>query len=355
MKALTRRRAIAACAGMVFSFTLLGCSTTPAASSDGLSNDSAPAEVMVKDMNGDEVIAEGSAAKVLTVNSVATQMVLMVGGEDAAATLGQGFNYGDGSLNKAMYPGLANLKTFTRDDATVENVAALDPSMVVIDVPDTVAALRDAGIPAAYVSVTSPDTIKQAVQIIGDALGGEAKAKAAAYVADYDAVLASVQAKSANLSDADKPRVLYLRNETRTVGAGSMPDNWITSVGGINVGAELGAKGGAGSDVTTEAVLSSDPDIIVCENADLLNAIMTGEQYAEMTAVKNNRVYQVPLGTAVWSMGTAEAMLQVQWAATVINPDLYADIDVDRETRDFFKSYYGYDLTQAELDTIFHR
>lgn len=325
------------------------------ASASASASASSAAATMVKDMKGDDVIAVGSAKNALTVNSVATQMVLMVGGEKAAATLGSGFQYGDGSLNKKMYPNLGGLKTFTRDDAAVENVAAIDPGVVLIDVPDTVTALRAANIPAAYMSVVSPETIMQAVDMVGDCLGGDAQKKAAEYRSTYEGVLKEMAAKSANLSDDKKPRVLYLRNATKTIGAGSMPDNWITTVGGKNVGAELDAKGGAGSDVTTEAVIGSNPDIIVVERQEVKDELMSSDQYKDMDAVKNGKVYVAPLGTAVWSMGTAEAVLQVCWAGTIINPDLYKDVDVDQRTKDFFKTFYGYDLTQADLDTIFHR
>ena len=354
MKGITRRSFAAAGIAAMLAFSLGGCAqATSSSSADSASASSSSA--MVQDMNGDDAIEAGGAKNVLTVNSVATQMVLMVGGEDAAATVGQGFQYGDGSLNKKMFPNLGDRKTFTRDDATVENVAAIDPGMVVIDVPDTVTALREAGIPTAYMSVTSPETIIQAVELIGDALGGDAATVAKEYADYYNGVISEMSAKSKGVADADKPRVLYLRNETKTIGEGSMPDNWITTLGGVNVGAELGAKGGAGSDVTTEAIIGADPDIIIAENSDLLNTLTTDAQYANMTAVKNGAVYQAPLGTAVWSMGTAEAPLMLYWASQYINPDLYQGIDVDQKTTEFFKQFYGYDLSKAELDTIFHR
>lgn len=328
-------------------------SAASASASAASASSSAAAATMVKDMKGDDAVAAGSAKSVLTVNSVATQMVLMCGGEKAAATLGSGFQYGDDSLNKKMFPNLGGLKTFTRDDATVENVAAIDPGLVVIDVPDTVTKLREANIPTAFVSVVSPETIIQAIDIIGEALGGDAAKVSEKYAEYYNGVLKDMAAKSANVTD--KPRVIYLRNETKTIGEGSMPDNWITTLGGINVGAELGAKGGAGSDVTTEAIIGANPDIIVCEKADLKETLMNDAQYADITAVKNGAVYVAPLGTAVWSMGTAEAPLMVYWASQYINADLYKDIDVDQKTTEFFKQFYGYDLSKAELDTIFSR
>ena len=312
-----------------------------------------PEKVMVKDMKGDDCVEAGTVKTILTVNSVATQMVIMCGGESAAATLGQGFQYGEGTLNYKMFPNLGGLKTFTRADATTENVAAIDPDLVLIDVPDTVDALRKADIPVAYMSVVSPETIMEAVTMIGQAMGGDGEAIAEAYVSYYKDVLDEMAALAARVST--HPRVLYLRSETKTIGEGSMPQSWITTLGGTNVGAELGAKGGAGSDVTTEAIIGADPDIIICENATLAQTILTDAKYADMTAVKAGAVYVAPLGTAVWSMGTAEAPLMVYWASQYINPEAFTSIDPDKKTIEFFQKFYGYTLSAYELDAIFHR
>lgn len=360
MKRLSRRSVLSM--GLAIALILaLGVATGCASNANSTqsnttsSSDKSSAVEMVKDMNGDDVLEAGSAKNILTVNSVATQMVLMCGGEDAAATLGQGFQYGDNSLNKKMFPDLNSLKTFTRDDATVENVAAINPSLVLIDVPDTVKTLRDADIPTAFLSVTGPDTLMQAVQLIGDSLGGDAAAKATEYSNYYEGTMDKIGNVSKNLQEADKPRVLYMRDETRAIGANSMPDNWITLTGGVNVGAELNARGGAGSEVTTEAIIAANPDIIVCERPELYTTLTTNAQYADINAVKNGKVFVAPLGTAVWSMGTAEAPLMLYWAASVINPELYSDVNVDAQTKSFFKDFYGYELSNSDLNTIFHR
>ena len=357
---ISKKGFLAAGISMMLAFALAACNSQqestdpePESTDPGTEVVEPDPVVMVLDMKGDECVEAGTVKTILTVNSVATQMVLMCGGESAAATLGQGFQYGDDSLNIKMFPNLGGLKTFTRADATVENVAAIDPGLVVIDVPDTVAALREADIPVAYLSVTSPETIMQAVQMIGEAMGGDAEAKAAQYCTYYNGVLEEMGALAAKVSGS--PKVLYLRSETKTIGAGSMPDSWITTLGGVNVGAELGASGGAGSDVTTEAIIGADPDIIICENAALVETILTDAKYADMTAVKNGAVYQAPLGTAVWSMGTAEAPLMVYWASQYINPDAFTGIDPDKKTIEFFQEFYGYTLSGYELDGIFHR
>ena len=335
---------------------LAGCAQS--ANPDAKEGDAQPSEQAadrtVVDLSGNEVVIPAEAHTVATFNSVATQMVLMVGGEDAAASLGQGFDYSEGGLNRAMFPDLGSLSTLTRDDATVENMAALAPGFVFIDNADKASALTEAGIPTLVAQVTSPETIIGAVRIIGEGLGGEAQEKANEYQAYYERAISEVEETSSRVKDADKPRVLYLRSTEKTTGAGSMPDSWITSVGGVNVAAELGIMG-SGADINAEVILREDPDIIVCENGKTASALKTDAAYADLSAVKNGKVYQAPFGTSVWSMGTAEAALQLYWAGSVINPDAFSGFDVDAITKDFFKTFYGYELSQTQIDAIFHR
>ena len=36
----------------------------------------------------------------------------------------------------------------------------------------------------------------------------------------------------------------------------------------------------------------------------------------------------------------------------VINPEVFKDIDIRQDTKDFYKNFFNYDLTDEELDTI---
>lgn len=305
-------------------------------------------------MRGDEVLVPAEADTVMTVNSVATQMVLMLGGEDAAATMGRGFDYSGGRLNQAMFPGLAGKPTITGTDVTVENVAAIDPGLVLNGDDDTIEALRGAGIPTAYVSVTSPETIVEAVRLIGDALGGEAAEKADAYEKLYDQIREEISPDRPALPTRTSPLCCTCAPPKAPPGSGSMPDSWITAVGGVNAAASIGLEG-SGTDINAETIMNLDPDVIICESEKVRDEFLTGAAYTELAAVKAGAVYAAPFGTAVWSMGTAETVLQLSWAGTVINPELYADIDLDQRTRDFYQQFFGYELSDEQLDGIFHR
>ncbi len=359
--ALTRRQMVALAAGALGAAVLGGAYAFADDAEDEIASEeeveaapgSVDADGYVLDLNGDPAIEAGTATSILTVNSVATEMVLMLGGEDAAATLGQGFEYDEGSLNRSMYPGLEDRRTFTRDDCTIENVAAIGPDLVLIDVAETIETLRGADINAAYMSVTSPETIMQAVTLIGAALGGDAVDKASAYCEEYAAAIDEISAASADLADDERPTVLYLRSIDRSCGANSMPDHWITTAGGVNVIAELGLEGSS-CEVNIEVVMDADPDIVICESPSTYEEVVGSDALSELAAVKNGAVYTAPLGPVVWSMGSTEALLQLYWAANLINPDVY-DYDVDAVTRDYFEQYYGYDLSDEELEQIFSR
>ena len=41
-----------------------------------------------------------------------------------------------------------------------------------------------------------------------------------------------------------------------------------------------------------------------------------------------------------------------EWAAQALHPDLFPDLNVRSETRDFYAAYLGYTTTELDLDTI---
>ena len=68
----------------------------------------------------------------------------------------------------------------------------------------------------------------------------------------------------------------------------------------------------------------------------------------------NHRVYKTPNGLYRWSPpNTFEKPFYMKWAATVIQPELFSDIDVRKELKDFYQSFFNVTLSEKQLDTIF--
>ena len=70
--------------------------------------------------------------------------------------------------------------------------------------------------------------------------------------------------------------------------------------------------------------------------------------------MKNGKVYIVPYGLSCSGLANAENPLVWQWAANIIQPGVY-HYDAEQTIRDFFRDFYGYELSDAQLDTILHR
>jgi iron complex transport system substrate-binding protein len=87
-------------------------------------------------------------------------------------------------------------------------------------------------------------------------------------------------------------------------------------------------------------------------NDENRRAILDDPRWREVKAVKAGRVYVNPTGAYLWDRHSAEAALQVLWAAKILHPARFADIDIHRETREFYRRFFRHALTEAELASI---
>jgi iron complex transport system substrate-binding protein len=70
-----------------------------------------------------------------------------------------------------------------------------------------------------------------------------------------------------------------------------------------------------------------------------------------VAAIRSKRVYKMPHGGYRWDPGSHESFLTWQWAAMLIQPDIFR-FDLRREMREGYRFLYNYDLTDDEIDEI---
>ena len=51
-------------------------------------------------------------------------------------------------------------------------------------------------------------------------------------------------------------------------------------------------------------------------------------------------------------MRSAEGVLMPVFLGTILHPDKFADVDLAKVTKDYYATYYGYDLTDAHVADI---
>ena len=104
--------------------------------------------------------------------------------------------------------------------------------------------------------------------------------------------------------------------------------------------------------VETIARRSRDLPVLRMTSKPDLRANLDDPRWREIKAVKEGRVLVNPTGAYLWDRHSAEAALQVLWAAKMLHPDLFPDLDIKRETFDFYARYFHYALTDGDYRSI---
>lgn len=269
----------------------------------------------------------------------------------------------DNSIMSVMYPELVGIADnfIGGTDINVEELLKLHPDVVIYwaEYENQYEALKKVGIPAVGVKGAPGgdviQTLSDWLDIMGQIFGTTGNTEKVISYANQ--VKKEVGDKLEGLSDKDKPKVLYLYNhssdEISVSGSNFYGGYWIDSAGGTNVAAGIDSHG----DVNMEQIYEWDPDIIILTTFtntmpdDLYNGTITGQDWSNISAVKNKKVYKEPLGVYRWFPPSGDAPLMFEWMAQIIHPDLFT-YDMKDEIINYYKQFYDYDLTTEQAQGI---
>jgi iron complex transport system substrate-binding protein len=208
-------------------------------------------------------------------------------------------------------------------------------------------------IPYVLMPNTSLAGLETTARITGQVLGERESRVAEEYIRYFDANIRRIQAVTAGLPDAERPKVLHTSSAgVLTVdGRKTVIDDWIRVAGGINAADVVGN----GRPVTMEQIAAWNPDVIIvgsAPNGQNQRAILGDPRWRDIKAVKDGTVFVNPSGAYLWDRHSAEAALQVLWAAKTLHPDRFGDLDIEKETKAFYAEYFHHTLTDAEFRSI---
>jgi iron complex transport system substrate-binding protein len=284
-------------------------------------------------------------------------MVLMLGGADKiVATTVQAQRQ---PWLRRLYPRIDQVPAAfnAAGDVNIETLIGARPDVILMAYdgtwPKWSAAVEAYHVPIVMMPNTSLAGLKETARITGEVLGASEARIAAEYVRYFDDNIRRVTDITGKLDRAQRPKVLHTASAgILTVdGRGTVIDDWIRVAGGINA-ADVN---GNGRPVTMEQVAAWDPDFIIvgtAPNQQNRQAILDDPRWQQISAVKNGRVLVNPSGAYLWDRHSAEAALQVLWAAKTLHPDSFKALDIKRETIQFYSKYFHYSLSDAEYDSI---
>ena len=163
-----------------------------------------------------------------------------------------------------------------------------------------------------------------------------------------------INKRLADIPEEQRKKVLMIGHYSSTnFTLGGFSDYWISVTGGINVG-----KGTQGN-VNMEQVYSWAPDIMFISTlSDFFpedfynNTTVEGADWSGVPAVINKQVYKFPLGMHRWWPPSTDAPLSLWWIAKTTYPEKFEDINMDEKIKEYYKKFYGMDLTDEDVNSI---
>jgi len=245
-------------------------------------------------------------------------------------------------------PGLASRPVIqTGQGPNIEGVIEASPDVLLTMDRATIDLLARTHIPALYLSWQKPDDVKTVMRLLGELYGKQDAAEA--YNRYFDKTMEQVGNRVDVLRDNQRPRVLYANLKSLTQ-PHKIAEWWIGKAGGRSV-TDDGRIGEAFS-FSIEQILAWNPEVIIVTSESEIADAYADARLANVSAIKNKRVYAIPMGVHVWGNRTVEQPLTVLWAAKVFHPDLFADVAIEDEVRNFYSTFFKVDLSREDADTI---
>jgi len=189
--------------------------------------------------------------------------------------------------------------------------------------------------------------VKQEIALYGEVMGPDAKKTADEWGAYFDQKVSYVTSRTANLTDSQRPTVYYARDATTTQGKNSYPQFYVEMAGGKYLSGDTEGI----ETITPEQLLVWDPDVIFVGRVNSTDIIMNDSKFSNLEAVQNNKVYLCPLGIVYWDYG-AEGVLLMEYFAKTLHPELFQDLNMTNEVKDYYSRFYHYNLTDDEANRI---
>jgi iron complex transport system substrate-binding protein len=332
------------------SLAACGTSTTSA------SGDPSSGTRTVVDMTGRHVQIPTNVTRVATIVPLIPPTIYLLDGINKLVYQPTGSS----PLLESIDPAIKNIPSGPTSSINDEALLKVHPQVFIMTIytRSLLPTLTRLGIPVVEVGAYNNSAQLQAgVNLVADVLGGSAPARAKQFDSYYNGIVKLVEAKTGSLPSASRPTVYYAPgpNPTTTVGSGNIITASINEAGGQNTAATHGVQQGSSfafPTINTETLLTWNPQVIVADSAKLPQQFTSNPQYASLAAVRNHRVYACPGGVFAWCASSAESALQPLWLAKTLHPDLFPNVNLAAEVKDFYSKFYSYQLSDQQANAI---
>jgi iron complex transport system substrate-binding protein len=267
-----------------------------------------------------------------------------------------------------LYPEILNAETgyINGSDVNLEELMKLDPDVVFYNASQKEQGdqLRNAGFAAVAISVNqweynSIETLNEWIKLLSEIFPDNEKSE---LVANYSKdIYDMVQGRVAEIPEEERERVFFLYKYTdtsmETSGANFFGQFWADAVGAVNVAEELTTDNHVAANM--EQIYTWNPSTIFITNfteaqpEDLYTNAIGNYDWSAIDAVQNEKVFKMPLGMYRSYTPGVDTPVTLLWFAKTTYPELFEDIDMVQETKDYYMDVFGVELTDEQAASIF--
>lgn len=258
---------------------------------------------------------------------------------------------------------------YAQSDLNIEEIMKLKPDVILYNAGNAEHAeiLKASGIPCVGFATIGADTeadplerYKEWLHLLEDVFGEPGKMDA--FTAAGDKIVSDVSSRIDTIPEDERPTAMilwkYADGVPQISGQGTFGTYWLKRLGVTDVVAASGAKGF--TQVNMEQIYQWDPDILFLDgpgllpltSSDVLENKVDGADFSTLSAVKNKRVYDTTLGMWNWFTPNPDAPLVYAWLACNTYPDAFADYPLADTIKEYYKQWYGYDVTDTDLEEM---
>jgi iron complex transport system substrate-binding protein len=212
------------------------------------------------------------------------------------------------------------------------------------------------GIPVIMIDGSLQKTA-EAYQFLGDLLDETKRAeKLAAYC---DKTLKEIDANLKTIKDEEKIRVYYAEgmDGLETEISGTVNSEAFDLAGAKNV-AMPAVDNVRRMQVSIEQVINWDPELIIIStdgdpNHAVYNKILTENIWANIEAVKNAEVYEIPCQPYDWINRPPSVVrfIGVKWLSSLLYPEAIST-NIREDIVEFYSLFFDYDMTDQEIEDL---
>lgn len=268
------------------------------------------------------------------------------------------------SLLGELYPEILNADTnyINGSNLNIEALLELNPDVFLYNAADVQHGeiCQKAGIPAIAVAVNkweydAIETLDNWMNLLTEIFPENSKNK---QVEEYsENTLLRIKEITKDIPESEKINLFFLYQYTDTMIATSgnrfFGQWWADSIDAYNVGETIDKDNSV--TVNMEQIYSWNPECILISNFTSAQpeTLYNDPNWAEINAVKNKRVYKMPLGMYRSYTCGIDTPVTLLWIAKTVYPEYFTDINIIEETKKYYEEVFNVQLTDKQAEKIF--